>query len=147
MTLLNVLLRDVKVTYRICDDVTEEQCKLFLGDTRNVFLMIHEVLPDDPLVALLCRLSGVNTEKSGKMRTAIVASIMLPFESRLRAKDEEFLVSPNGMFMHFNKIASDLLASVWFKLSKENQKVLWSWIHRILDRLSVLAEPIPPTER
>jgi hypothetical protein len=141
-TLMSALLRKVDISYRVRPDVTDEQCRLFLSDTRNIFVVLHEVIPEDPFVHFLCVLSGVKVNKSPRERAAVVASMMCPYAQRLQRMDETALLSQDGVFGNFNSIAQPVIQRIWFSLTSENKQVLWQWILRILGAVTILTEPV-----
>lgn len=142
VTLLSALLKRIPIKYKVKSDVSEQQCVLFLSDTRNVFVALHDIVPHNPFVHLLCVLAGVQTEKSGKMRTSIVASLMRPFSERLKAHDENVLLSDDGMFQYFTSFSVPIMRQLWSELSPNNRDILWLWLDRIIENVAHLTEPI-----
>lgn len=139
-TLMSVLLRRIDVRYKVRQGVTEEHCLAFLSDTRNIFSVMHEVVPNDPFVHFLSIMSNMRTEKSALFRTTVVASLLRPHDALIRQHDEAVLLGDRGILSCFSSIAIPIMHGVWKSLTPDNRERLWMWIEHILNNVCMLTE-------
>ena len=142
-TVLSTLVMPKRATYRVYDDVSERQCELFIESTRQIFLALSR-LDNDPVFRGLYTLSATRSEKTFRFRTAVVASLICPFEDRIRARDDSALVADTDSILSgFTPLAVHLMRAFWARLGPADRLSVWAWIERILDNALVITEKIP----
>lgn len=141
-TLLSTMVARVAAAYAVGPDVSEDECRRFLGMTRSFFLALSQI-DNDPVFVILHGLTGVQTEKTAAMRVCVVASLLRPYADRVRAHDESVIVSDrDGLLVNLTPYAVAAIRPFWGRLNAENKERIWEWLDLILDRVSDITVPV-----